>query len=98
MAKLAYQRTIIGYHGCDAIVADQVLAGRRPLKPSANPYDWLGEGFYFWEHGPRRAYEWAIDQARISGLKVKQPAVLGAKIKLGVCLDLLDTANTRFIG
>ena len=98
MARLTYQRTIVGYHGCDAAVVKSVLARRFHLKPSVNPYDWLGEGIYFWEHGPRRAYEWAIDQARISGLKVKHPAVLGAKINLGVCLDLLDTANTRLLG
>ncbi|PWU13946.1 MAG: hypothetical protein C5B50_18365 [Verrucomicrobia bacterium] len=98
MAKLSYQRTIIGYHGCDAKIADRVLAGTVQMKPSANAYDWLGEGIYFWEHGPRRAYEWAIDQARLSGRKIQQPAVLGAKINLGVCLDLLDTANTRLLG
>src|SRR2546428_834065 len=97
MAKLTYQRTIVGYHGCDAAVAADALAGKVRLQPSANPYDWLGEGIYFWEHGPRRAYEWAAEHARVSGVKVKQPAVLGAEINLGVCLDLLDTANTRLL-
>ena len=76
----------------------RVMAGGARLSPSVNAYDWLGKGIYFWEHGPQRAYEWAIEQARLSGLKVKRPAVLGAKINLGVCLDLLDTANTRLLG
>jgi len=67
-------------------------------KASANPYDWLGNGIYFWEHGPQRAYEWAIEQTRLSGRKVKASSVLGAKINLGVCLDLLDTANTQLLG
>jgi hypothetical protein len=98
MANLTYQRAVIGYHGCDAAVAERVLAGKAGLNVSTNAYDWLGEGVYFWEHGPQRAYEWAIEQARLGGAKVRSPSVLGAKINLGVCLDLLDTANTRLLG
>ncbi len=98
MRHLTYQRTVVGYHGCDSAVAKQVLAGQAGLKVSRNAYDWLGEGVYFWEHGPRRAYEWAIEQARLVGTKVRAPSVIGAKINLGVCLDLLDTANTRLLG
>ena len=98
MARLTYQRTIVGYHGCDAAIAEKVLAGRAELTPSRNAYDWLGQGVYFWEHGPNRAYEWAIEQARLGGMKVSSPSVVGAKIDLGVCLDLLDTANTRLLG
>ena len=98
MAHLTYQRTVVGYHGCDAAVADRVLAGKVGLNLSTNPYDWLGEGVYFWEHGPQRAYEWAIQQARLGGTKVKNPSVIAAKINLGVCLDLLDTTNTRLLG
>ncbi len=59
MAQLPYQRIVIAYHGCDAALAKKVLAGKAELKPSTNTYDWLGEGIYFWEHGPQRAYEWA---------------------------------------
>ena len=98
MAHLTYQRTVVGYHGCDAAVAERVLAGKTGLNLSTNAYDWLGEGVYFWEHGPQRAYEWAIEQARLGGTKVRNPSVLAAKINLGVCLDLLDTANTRLLG
>jgi hypothetical protein len=97
MTHLTYQRTVIGYHGCDAAVADEILAGAVGLKLSTNAYDWLGEGIYFWEHGPRRAYEWASEQANLGGPKIKTPAVLAAKISLGLCLDLLDTANTRVL-
>jgi hypothetical protein len=98
MAHLIYQRAVVGYHGCDAAVAARVLAGKVGLNLSSNAYDWLGQGIYFWEHGPHRAYEWAIEQARLGGAKVRNPSVLAAKIKLGVCLDLLDTANTRLLG
>ncbi len=97
MAQLIYQRIVIAYHGCDAALAKRVLAGKAELKLSTNTYDWLGAGIYFWEHGPQRAYEWAIEQAKLGGPKVSTPAVLGAKIDLGVCLDLLDTANTRLL-
>ena len=97
MTNLSYQRMVVGYHGCDANTAADVLAGRVQLRPSGNPYDWLGQGIYFWEHGPRRAYEWAMEQARPSRGKVKTAAVLGARINLGVCLDLLDTANTTLL-
>jgi hypothetical protein len=98
MAQLTYQRTVVGYHGCDAAVAERLLAGERELRISRNPYDWLGEGVCFWEHGPSRAYEWAVEQAKLSRTKVRNPSVIGAQINLGVCLDLLDTANTRLLG
>jgi len=98
MAQETYQRIVVGYHGCDAAVAEKVLTGKAQLKLSTNTYDWLGQGIYFWEHGPRRAHEWAVEQARLAGAKVKNPSVLAARIDLGVCLDLLDTANTRLLG
>src|SRR5437660_9401144 len=97
MATLKNQRIVVGYHGCDAKLSAAVLAGKLRLEPSANPYDWLGKGIYFWEHGPQRAYEWAIEQASLSGNKIRNHSVLGAKINLGACLDLLDTANTRLL-
>jgi hypothetical protein len=54
------------------------------LRSSTNPYDWLGDGIYFWEGSLRRAEEWALDVAG------EEPEVLGAVISLGHCLDLLD--------
>lgn len=77
-----YDRMVIGYHGCERVVADQLLAGVRPV-PSENTYDWLGRGVYFWEHGLDRATRWA-EQHR------NEPAVVGALIQLGRCFDLLD--------
>lgn len=98
MAHRTYQRVVVAYHGCDAALAAKVLAGRARLRLSTNAYDWLGRGVYFWEHGPQRAYEWAVEQGRREGTSVTNPAVLAARIDLGVCLDLLDTANTRLLG
>src|SRR2546427_12029740 len=97
MATNSYQRIVTGYHGCDAALAANVLYGTARLKLSTNAYDWLGEGIYFWEHGPQRAREGAIEQAKLSGVRIKQPSVLGARINLGECLDFLDTANTRLL-
>ena len=49
-----YDRTVIGYHGCDETVAEQLL-DTGVFKPSTNAYDWLGHGIYFWEWGLDRA-------------------------------------------
>jgi len=98
MAHETYQRIVVGYHGCDAAVVERVLAGKALLRLGTNAYDWLGEGIYFWEHGPQRAYEWAIEQTKFGAAKVRNPSVLAARIDLGVCLDLLDTANARLLG
>jgi len=98
MAWLDYQRTIIGYHGCDRLVADQVLLGRRRLSPSRNDYDWLGGGIYFWEYGPERALVWAREVSKRSPKHIRQPSVLGAIIHSGVCFDLLDVRFTTYLG
>ena len=86
--------TVFGFHGCDRRVADAVLAGKAKLSASANTYDWLGRGIYFWEHGPARALEWAEQQARRKGSKIEDPYVIGALIQLGNCFDLLDVRFT----
>ena len=82
---------VIGYHGCDRKVAEQVVAGRDDLKPSQNAWDWLGHGIYFWEDSHNRALRWANEEARRRGSKIKSPVVLGAVIDLGNCLNLSDT-------
>lgn len=89
-----HNRLIIGYHGCDREVAYNVLMGNDRLKPSANAFDWLGQGIYFWEYGPHRALEFAKEQADRGVVKI--PDVLGAYIHLGHCFDLTDReATTR---
>ncbi len=91
----SYQRIVFGYHGCDSGVADAVLNGKSRLIASENAYDWLGSGIYFWEHGPARAMEWAVQQAGRKRSKIRKPAVIGAIIQLGACFDLLDIRFTR---
>ena len=94
MGSLNYQRTIFAYHGCDRQVAESVLLGRTRLEPSHNDYDWLGTGVYFWEYGPQRALEWAAGLAKRRLQHIREPAVIGAIIHLGICFDLLDVRFT----
>ena len=97
MDLLNYQRTVFAYHGCDRRLRDAVLTGKKKLNASLNTYDWLGSGIYFWEHGPMRALEWAMQQSKRKGTKIKEPAVVGAIIQLGNCFDLLDVKFTQML-
>ena len=81
----------IAYHGCAEEIAEKVLAEGR-FFPSTNTYDWLGAGIYFWEYAPYRALRWAEELQRRRG---STPAVLGATIRLGRCLNLLDIEDAQ---
>lgn len=76
---------ILGYHGCERQVAEQVLAGDAFVQ-STKDFDWLGPGAYFWESDPDRATEWATN--RPSKRAFREPYVVGAVIDPGNCLDL----------
>jgi hypothetical protein len=70
------------------------------LRPSHNDYDWLGEGIYFWEHNALRAYEYSVELAsrpRNQSHQIRRPAVLGAVIDLGFCLNLLDSRYLKIV-
>lgn len=83
-------RSVIGFHGCTRDAARKILTENH-FTPSTNTYDWLGEGIYFWEYAPYRALDWAMAMcARRGG----EPAVIGATIRLGRCLNLLDTQHS----
>jgi hypothetical protein len=95
---------ILGFHGCDQKVAERVLSGQdQHLPRSANDYDWLGHGIYFWEQNPFRAIEYARDlkanPGRTSKGKdpIKTPAVVGAIIDLGACLNLLESKSIEIV-
>lgn len=87
---------VLGFHGCDKSVFDQVIREGEQLKQSQNEYDWLGHGIYFWEQNYLRAYEWAEERAK-EGRKIKTPAVIGAVIDLGDCLNLTDSASSEIL-
>lgn len=89
-----FARIVLGYHGCNTVTsmdfARRLFDGTARIsdwKPSANDYDWLGHGIYFWEHGPQRAREWAGDDG----------TVIGAVIQLGRCFDLTDIRYTELL-
>ena len=89
---------ILGFHGCDRSTAEAIFAGTADLKASNNEYDWLGHGVYFWESNPRRALDYARllkEHPRSSVSKIREPAVVGAVIDLGYCLNLLDAQFIR---
>lgn len=77
---------VFGFHGCNRETFENVIFKGQDLEMSHNKYDWLGNGIYFWENGLQRAYEWAK--------KYPEPAVIGAIIDLGNCLNLTDYYGT----
>lgn len=83
---------VFGFHGCEKAIRDKILnSPKEHLKKSENPYDWLGRGIYFWLNDPVRALEWAMQQ------KKKEPAVIGAVIQLGDCLNLCERSSVMYL-
>lgn len=96
MHKLA-SSFILGYHGCDKAVAERLLGGK-DFRSSQNNYDWLGPGIYFWEANPVRGLEFAREVMGLKrGPKINTPAVVGAVVELGLCLDLTTSAGVQQI-
>lgn len=93
---------ILGFHGCDKSVRDKIVSVKGEIvKPSDNDYDWLGGGAYFWENNYERAVDYVnkLHKNPPDGKtsKIKEPAVLGAVIDLGFCLDLLDSEFLKIL-
>lgn len=92
---------VLAFHGCDKSVRDKVVSGQELLLPSENDYDWLGNGIYFWEHDPDRALAYAKHLKdkpnRNKRNPIKEPAVLGAVINLGFCLDLMENQSLSLL-
>lgn len=89
---------ILGFHGTDKSIVDKILdSSIEDLEFKVNIYDWLGNGIYFWDNSPTRAMEWAIELSEKENSTVKEPAVIGAIIDLGHCLDLLDSKNFELL-
>jgi hypothetical protein len=91
-----FARIVLGFHGCEAAFATNVVTrgaeAIREWAESANNYDWLGRGIYFWEHAPERALRWAKENNRVT-----EAAVVGAVIQLGRCFDLTDIRYTEML-
>ena len=83
---------VVAYHGCDFEVAAKVVSNSAEefshLYPSRNPYDWLGDGIYFFEDDFERAFQFARASADNPGKKytlrpIDIPYAMGAVIRLG---------------
>lgn len=94
MKETLYSRRsnlVVGFHGCDQSIANKIIEGKDDLIASTNDYDWLGHGIYFWENNELRALQYANDMMGRAHSSVKCPAVIGAIIDLGYCMDLTDS-------
>lgn len=92
--------TVYGFHSCDKEVGLRILNGKDTLQPSNNPWDWLGEGIYFWEQNPGRAIEYATENAQntqFNKVQIKTPFVIGAIIDLGNCLNLVEAESLNIL-
>ena len=72
-----------GFHGTTRRAAEAIL--RDGFKQSRNPFDWLGDGVYFFQESRTRAQMWAEEHA-----KGGEWAVIEADIDLDSCMDLLE--------
>lgn len=82
---------VLGFHGCDIETYNTVLHENKNLTLSNNAHDWLGNGIYFWENSYDRALEWSQSHCKT------KPAVIGAIIELGYCLNLSDFGSTEIL-
>jgi len=86
---------LLGFHGADRQIVERVLSGECDLEPSQNSHDWLGHGIYFWEYSPQRALDFAkqaaVDPCITKG-RIENPAVIGAVIDPGLCLNFLEAS------
>lgn len=85
-----YDRTVVAFHGTRKSTAEKLVSGV-PFDQSENDDDWLGHGIYFWEYAPQQAWWWA--ERRYGD----DAAVVGALVRLGRCIDLLDPSNATLL-
>ena len=86
---------VIGFHGCDHSTATRITSGSQDFVAKQKSYHWLGQGIYFWEDSPARAWQWASDAFKKKELE--KPAVVGAVIDLGRCLNLVDPSALALV-
>ncbi len=90
MTKLSLSgndRIVEGFHGISIQRAESAIVNQQ-LAASHNPWDWLGDGTYFWEENMNRGIDWAMKKYGSNA------AVIRANIRLGRCLDLFDSKWT----
>ncbi len=80
---------MIGFHGCDESIRNELVSNPDVIKKNQELFDWLGNGFYIWENNYKRAYQWAQDKQTRG--KFKKPSVVGVVYQLDNCLDFTDS-------
>jgi hypothetical protein len=86
---------VIGFHGCDKTTRESLLENNNSIEKSEKPHDWLGHGIYFWENNLQRAWDWAKDKE--SRGEIKEAAVVGAILHLGICCDFMDSQSINLL-
>ncbi|GEN77077.1 hypothetical protein CHA01nite_28170 [Chryseobacterium hagamense] len=80
---------MIGFHGCDESVRNELINNPNKIRKSQEKFDWLGHGFYIWENNYERALKWSEDKFK-RGTIIK-PSVVGVVYQLDYCLDFTDS-------
>ncbi|MDR6564520.1 MULTISPECIES: hypothetical protein [unclassified Arcicella] len=80
---------MLGFHGCDESVRNELVTRPDIVKKSQESFDWLGNGFYIWENNYERALRWALDKKDRG--KLITPSVVGVVYQLDYCLDFTDS-------
>ncbi len=88
---MAWNRYCLGYHGGKDELIRKIVSFEETMRPSRNKYDWLGNGFYFWEDSPLRALDWARKKHG------ENAGVLGVVVDLGNCLDLVQSESIELV-
>lgn len=81
---------MLGFHGCDESVRNELVTKPDIVKKSQESFDWLGNDFYVWENNYERALQWALDK-KARG-KLQNPSVVGVVYQLDYCLDFTDAS------
>lgn len=92
MTRRGGEIEVFGFHGTSAGAVRSIIT--EGFRGSSKEWDWLGDGIYFWQDAPERAWEWGSKNRGYGS----DAAVIGARIKLRVesesgkrmCIDLLD--------
>ena len=80
---------MIGFHGCDESIRDELVRFPNKIKKSQEKFDWLGHGFYVWENNYERALKWSKDKFKRG--TIAKPSVVGVVYQLDYCLDFTDS-------
>ena len=89
---------MIGLHGCDVSVRNDLVTKPDTIKISQKNFHWLGHGFYVWENNYERALSRANDKKKRRGTpEAFKPSVVGVFYELDYCLDLTNNLPSQVL-